>query len=51
MAQNGCYIIPWGRIAEVRADIKLQLKGKADGGGGKAEKFWDYCEIETRPYF
>jgi retinol dehydrogenase-12 len=50
MTQNGCYIAPWGRVAEVRADIVPELRDKNDGTAGKAERFWDYCEAETRKY-
>jgi hypothetical protein len=50
MAQNGCYIAPWGRVTEVRVDIVPELIDKPDGTAGKARKFWDYCEAETRQY-
>jgi hypothetical protein len=49
-AQNGCYIVPWGRVAEVRADIVPELRHKNDCAAGKAERFWNYCEKETRQY-
>ncbi|KAK5126139.1 hypothetical protein LTR85_011494 [Meristemomyces frigidus] len=43
---NGGYVIPWGRFGDVRADVQAEI-GKE---GGKAERFWDWCERETEGY-
>ena len=47
---NGRYIAPWGRLGHNRPDIEASLKSKAEGGSGKAEQFWQYCERETKQY-
>lgn len=50
---NGRYVIPWGRLSDVREDIQAEVdkgltsKVKSDG---KAAKFWDWCEKETSSY-
>lgn len=41
---SGCWVIPWGRIAPVREDIR------ASAENGLGEKFWDWCERETWEY-
>jgi len=38
----GRYIGPWGRFVYLRGDI--------DGNEEGARRFWDWCEVETRPY-
>ena len=47
---NGKYIAPWGRVANVRADIAAGLESKEEGGSGAALKFWNWSEKETRQY-
>ncbi|KAK5019637.1 hypothetical protein BJ546DRAFT_1004212 [Cryomyces antarcticus] len=49
-AQNGAYIIPWGRFGTFRNDIVPSTRPVAEGGNGKAEKFWEWCDKETRQY-
>ncbi|KAF4556342.1 Short chain dehydrogenase-like protein 43 [Elsinoe fawcettii] len=44
LENNGAYVVPWGRIGSYRADIAEGVKG------GKAEKFWGWCERETKEY-
>ena len=44
--KNGAYIAPWGRFGTFRGDIQAEI-GK---GNGKAEKFWEWCERETKAY-
>ena len=44
--KHGSYIIPWGRFGVQRDDVMAGV-GKQ---GGTAEKFWDWCEKETRQY-
>jgi retinol dehydrogenase-12 len=45
-AQNGKYIAPWGRVLGVKKDREESLKTKDQGGSGKAEMFWSWCERE-----
>lgn len=45
------WVIPWGRMTKVRSDLLMHLKRKSEGGGGDAERFWLWCETETRDFF
>ncbi|KAJ5619790.1 hypothetical protein N7510_003774 [Penicillium lagena] len=47
---NGGYVMAWGRVEELPADITNALKSKAEGGSGAAQIFLDYCERETKPF-
>lgn len=49
-SQNGAYVAPWGRVYSVRGDVTSGLKSEKEGGTGTAEKFWAWCEKETKPY-
>ncbi|KAK3985823.1 hypothetical protein QBC44DRAFT_344987 [Cladorrhinum sp. PSN332] len=51
--RNGCYVVPWGRVAEfVREDLVEggKLKGDGEGGTGRAKEFWEFCEGVTGEY-
>ncbi|CAI6090933.1 unnamed protein product [Clonostachys chloroleuca] len=37
---SGCWVIPWGRLAPVRKDIREAGMGVSEGGTGNGEKFW-----------
>ncbi|KAF2098522.1 NAD(P)-binding protein [Rhizodiscina lignyota] len=43
---DGGYVLPWGRLGGNRKDLEEEM-GKS---GGIAEKFWDWCERETKAY-
>lgn len=47
---NGDMVIAWGRLANVRADVRRNLKRKVDGGDGGAERFWKWCEEMTAEF-
>ena len=50
-AQNGSYIIPWGRIhPSPRKDLVAALKSSEEGGTGQAADFRDWCEKQTAEY-
>lgn len=49
-ALNGAYVVPWGRIGSFRTDVVQSLKGEDEGGSGKAQRFWDWCDEETKAY-
>ncbi|KAJ0425975.1 NAD(P)-binding protein [Aspergillus carlsbadensis] len=49
-SQNGAFIIPWGRFGPIPPQIKKALSPNAEGGTGVAERFWDWCEMETAAY-
>jgi hypothetical protein len=46
LERNGCYVVPWGRVApSVRKDLEEAVKPKGEGGGtGRAGEFWAVCE-------
>ncbi|TFK75604.1 NAD(P)-binding protein [Pluteus cervinus] len=49
--KNGCYVIPWGRIAtNVRKDLLDAMKPEEEGGSGRAKEFWEFCMEKTRDY-
>jgi retinol dehydrogenase-12 len=50
MSNNGAYIGPWGRILNTRKDVVASMKRRSEGGTGVAEKFWDWCDLETEKY-
>lgn len=51
MAQNGSYVIPWGRIhPSPRNDLVAALKPAEEGGTGQAAEFRDWCEKQTAEY-
>jgi retinol dehydrogenase-12 len=45
---NGAWIIPWGRINSIRKDIEASAKTEAEGGSGKAAKFWEWSEEQVK---
>ena len=46
-ADNGRYIIPWGRIhPSPRGDMLDALRDVKEGGTGEAEKFREWCDRE-----
>lgn len=50
MAQAGAYIIPWGRIVVPKKEIADAIKSNEEGGTGVAERFYRWCDDETRKY-
>ncbi|KAI6081712.1 NAD(P)-binding protein [Hypoxylon rubiginosum] len=48
--QNGCYIIPWGRLGSVPEHMASSMLSKEQGGTGLSTKFWDWCEMTTASY-
>lgn len=49
--KNGCYVVPWGRIApHVREDLVDAAKPEEDGGLGRAAEFWDFCVGKVAGY-
>lgn len=49
-ALSGSYVLPWGRVGTYRADIAKALKGTDEGGTGQAQRFWDWCDKETKAF-
>ena len=50
LENNGAWIIPWGRINPVRKDIEASAKTEAEGGSGKAAKFWEWSEEQVKSH-
>jgi retinol dehydrogenase 12 len=50
MELAGAYIIPWGRIAVLKREITDAMESKDKGGTGVAERFYNWCESETKKY-
>ncbi|OCL12084.1 NAD(P)-binding protein [Glonium stellatum] len=50
LENNGAYVIPWGRIGQYNSALTKAIKPEAEGGEGRARKFWDWCERETENY-
>lgn len=42
--RNGAYIVPWGRFANVRADVMVSLEDRTSAA------FWEYCENVTAEF-
>lgn len=47
---NGCYIGPWGRILDVRDDVRESCQRPETSGNGIAKKFWSWSEKECRQF-
>ncbi|KAK8249189.1 hypothetical protein IWZ00DRAFT_320366 [Phyllosticta capitalensis] len=45
---DGALVIPWGRLHTPRSQLLEAIKSEKDGGKGVAERFWDWCEKETK---
>lgn len=43
-------VIPWGRLAPVRKDIREAGMGVSEGGTGNGEKFWLWSVNELRAH-
>jgi retinol dehydrogenase-12 len=47
---SGSYIIPWGCIGQLKDSLAAGLREKSEGGTGVAKRFYEFCEVETKPY-
>lgn len=43
-------VIPWGRFRGLRPDLLNATRAGAEGGTGRASKFWDWCEVQVQEY-
>ncbi|KAI1180453.1 short-chain dehydrogenase [Nemania sp. FL0916] len=50
MDNTGAWIIPWGRISNIRRDLLQGSKSEEEGGTGIAQKFWKWSEEQTGQY-
>jgi hypothetical protein len=52
LQNNGCYVIPFGRIHHNVAERLLTaMKVEENGGTGKAKEFWEFCENKVSDYY
>ncbi|KAJ5168177.1 NAD(P)-binding protein [Penicillium canariense] len=49
-AQNGSFVIPWGRFGSIPSHIEKSLEPPNEGEPSVAERFWGWCDKETAPY-
>jgi retinol dehydrogenase-12 len=47
---NGGYVMAWGRLDKIPDDIAKAMKGKENGETPGSQKFWDYCQRETKDF-
>ncbi|TGJ78657.1 hypothetical protein E0Z10_g10103 [Xylaria hypoxylon] len=47
---SGAWIVPWGRIENIRKDLLEGSKPEEAGGTAIAQKFWKWSEEQTSPY-
>jgi retinol dehydrogenase-12 len=50
LEDNGKFIIPWGRFGDVPGPVAAGLKAKEEGGSGKAELLWEYCDEHCKAF-
>ncbi|KAI0555555.1 short-chain dehydrogenase [Xylaria curta] len=48
--KTGSWVIPFGRIGEIRKDLQEAARSKEEGGNGNAAKFWDWTEEQVKQY-
>ncbi|KAF2805333.1 short-chain dehydrogenase [Mytilinidion resinicola] len=49
-ADNGEFFIPWGRKGVIPGHARTSLKSKTEGGTEVADRFFAWCQQETRKY-
>ncbi|KAL4912470.1 hypothetical protein BDW62DRAFT_194448 [Aspergillus aurantiobrunneus] len=51
LGNNGCYVIPMGRIhTKVAPHLLNAMRDEEVGGTGRAKQFWEYCDDKTKGY-
>ncbi|KAI0018959.1 hypothetical protein F4780DRAFT_748572 [Xylariomycetidae sp. FL0641] len=50
LEHTGGWIVPWGRFSDIRSDLEQGSKPESEGGTGIAQKFWEWCEEQTKSY-
>ena len=48
-SENGGYVVPWGRFGTLRPGLAAGLQ-QGESSPSIAERFWEYCEKETKIY-
>ncbi|KAL4796225.1 hypothetical protein BDV19DRAFT_398343 [Aspergillus venezuelensis] len=48
---NGCYVIPFGRIhGDLPERLVIAMRGVEEGGTGRAREVWEFCEEVVKDY-
>ncbi|KAM0414703.1 hypothetical protein ACHAPT_013442 [Fusarium lateritium] len=47
---NGSWVIPFGRIGNIKSSLQDGAKDESEGGTGTAQKFWKWQEEQVKPY-
>ncbi|KAL3475357.1 NAD(P)-binding protein [Aspergillus californicus] len=50
LQNNGCYVIPFGRIHDTVETLLNAMKVEEDSGTGRAREFWEFCEEKVKDY-
>ncbi len=43
-------VIPWGRVVDIRQDLRDGAKSQAEGGTGMADIWYEWCLKNVAPY-
>ncbi|KAM7187826.1 putative estradiol 17 beta-dehydrogenase [Naviculisporaceae sp. PSN 640] len=44
------WVIPWGRVDEVRTDLPKAVLPEEEGGNGNSTQFWEWCETKVKDF-
>ena len=50
LANGVSQVVPWGRPSHIRRDLYLGSKPASEGGTGTAERFWEWCDAQTKSH-
>ncbi|KAF4945212.1 hypothetical protein FGADI_12111 [Fusarium gaditjirri] len=50
LSMTGSWIIPWGRVGQIRKDLELAARTVVEGGNGNGSKFWEWSEGHVEIY-
>ena len=48
--KSGQWVIPWGRMSNIREDLAASTLSTAEGGTGVGDEFWIWCSEQIRPF-
>ncbi|KAI0967310.1 short-chain dehydrogenase [Xylaria arbuscula] len=48
--KTGSWVIPFGRVSEIRKDLQEATRSGAEGGNGTAANFWDWTEEQVKSH-
>ncbi|KAI0123776.1 hypothetical protein BJ170DRAFT_674699 [Xylariales sp. AK1849] len=50
LEKSGSYVAPWGKLWQVSDDMIKASKTKVEGGTEIAKSFWEWTDVQVRPY-